>query len=117
MTDPHTSMSLAAILVLTVVVMVLVVGWLVAVFRAGHRPAPAVPGRVAKIPPAPRSRTPSRPAVACPPGRVRQPGGPHRSPVTTRRASRCRLAPGSPGERRAGFRQGLPGWLASIINC
>jgi hypothetical protein len=39
MTDPHTSMSLAAILVLTVVVMVLVVGWLVAVFLAGRQPA------------------------------------------------------------------------------
>jgi hypothetical protein len=32
-------MSLAAILVLTVVVMVLVVGWLAAVFLAGHQPA------------------------------------------------------------------------------
>jgi hypothetical protein len=41
MTDPHTSMSLAAILVLTVVVMVTVVGWLAAVFRAGHQPADA----------------------------------------------------------------------------
>jgi len=39
MTDPHTSMSLAATLVLTVVVMVLVVGWLAAVFLAGHQPA------------------------------------------------------------------------------
>jgi hypothetical protein len=39
MTDPHTSMSLAAILVLTVVVMVLVVGWLVMVFLAGNQPA------------------------------------------------------------------------------
>jgi hypothetical protein len=35
MTDPHTSMSLAA----TVVVLVLVVGWLAAVFLAGHQPA------------------------------------------------------------------------------
>jgi hypothetical protein len=32
-------MSLAAILVLTVVVMVTVVGWLIAVFLAGHQPA------------------------------------------------------------------------------
>src|SRR5690349_10553431 len=39
MTDPHTSMSLAAVLVLTAVVMVLVVGWLAAVFLAGHQPA------------------------------------------------------------------------------
>ena len=39
MTDPHTSMSLAAILILTVVVMVLVVGWLAAVFLAGHQRA------------------------------------------------------------------------------
>ena len=39
MTDPHTSMSLTAVLVLTVVVMVTLVGWLVVVFWAGHQPA------------------------------------------------------------------------------
>lgn len=39
MLDPHTSMSWTAVLVLTVVVMVLVVGWLAVVFRAGHEPA------------------------------------------------------------------------------
>jgi hypothetical protein len=38
MLDPHTSMSLAAILVLTVVVLVLVVGWLAVVFLAGRQP-------------------------------------------------------------------------------
>jgi hypothetical protein len=38
MTDPHTSMSLAAILVMTVVVLVLVGGWLAAVFLAGRQP-------------------------------------------------------------------------------
>lgn len=38
MLDPHTSMSLAAILVLTAVVLVLVVGWLAAVFLAGSQP-------------------------------------------------------------------------------
>jgi hypothetical protein len=39
MTDPHTTMSLTAVLVLTAVVMVTVVGWLVVVFLAGHQPA------------------------------------------------------------------------------
>ena len=38
MTDPRTSMSLPAILVLTVVALVLVVGWLAAVFLAGRQP-------------------------------------------------------------------------------
>jgi hypothetical protein len=38
MTDPHTSMSLAAILVLTVVVLVLLVGWLAVVFLAAREP-------------------------------------------------------------------------------
>jgi hypothetical protein len=38
MTDPHTSMSLAAILILTVVVLVSVAGWLVAVFLAARQP-------------------------------------------------------------------------------
>ena len=38
MTDPHTSMSLAATLVLTVVVMVSLVGWLAVVFLAGREP-------------------------------------------------------------------------------
>jgi hypothetical protein len=95
MTDPHTSMSLAAILVLTVVVMVLLVGWLAVVFLAAREPGAggARPG----------GEDPARPAGRVPAG---QPGGPHRSPVTTRRASRCRLAPGSPGERRAGFPAG-----------
>ena len=47
MLDPHTSMSLAAVLVLTVVVLVLVVGWLAAVFLAGRQPrgGSARPGR------------------------------------------------------------------------
>jgi len=55
MTDPHASMSLAATLVLTVVVMVLVVGWLAAVFLAGRepgvgsaRPGSEAPARVAE---------------------------------------------------------------------
>jgi hypothetical protein len=39
MTDPHTSMSLTAVLVLAAVVMVTVVGWLIAVFLAGRQPA------------------------------------------------------------------------------
>ncbi len=39
MADPHTSMSLAAVLVLTVVVLGTVAGWLVVVFRAGSGPA------------------------------------------------------------------------------
>ena len=43
MTDPHTSMSLAAILVLTAVALVSVAGWLAAVFRAGREPAGARP--------------------------------------------------------------------------
>jgi hypothetical protein len=43
MLDPHTSMSLAAVLVLTVVVMVLVVGWLAAVFLAGRQPRAGSP--------------------------------------------------------------------------
>jgi hypothetical protein len=38
MTDPHTTMSLAAILVLTVVVLVSIVGWLAVVFLAGRQP-------------------------------------------------------------------------------
>ena len=38
MPDPHTSMSLAAVLVLTVVVLVTVLGWLAAVFLAGRQP-------------------------------------------------------------------------------
>src|SRR5258708_6624715 len=38
MTDPHTSMSLAATLVLTVVALVLLVGWLAAVFLAAREP-------------------------------------------------------------------------------
>jgi hypothetical protein len=39
MVDPHTSMSLTAVLVLTVVVLVTVGGWLWVVFRVGSRPA------------------------------------------------------------------------------
>jgi hypothetical protein len=38
MTDPHTSMSLAATLVLTVVALVLLVGWLAAVLLAAREP-------------------------------------------------------------------------------
>jgi hypothetical protein len=38
MLDPHTSMPLAAVLVLTVVVLVTVLGWLAAVFLAGRQP-------------------------------------------------------------------------------
>jgi hypothetical protein len=47
MLDPHTSMSLTAVLVLTVVVLVTVLGWLAAVFLAGHQPrgGSARPGR------------------------------------------------------------------------
>jgi hypothetical protein len=47
MLDPHTSMSLASVLVLTVVVLVLVAGWLAAVFLAGRQPrgGGARPGR------------------------------------------------------------------------
>ena len=37
MLDPHTSMSLTAVLVLTAVVLVTVLGWLWIVFRAGSR--------------------------------------------------------------------------------
>jgi hypothetical protein len=64
MTDPHTSMSLAAILVLTAVSLVSVAGWLVAVFRAGHEPA----GRArtgSEHPPAVR-----RPAAVTPHGNL-----------------------------------------------
>ena len=43
MLDPHTSMSLAAVLVLTVVVLVLVVGWLAVVFLAGRQPRAGSP--------------------------------------------------------------------------
>ena len=39
MVDPHTSMSLTAVLVLTVVVLVTVAGWLAIVFRVGSGPA------------------------------------------------------------------------------
>jgi hypothetical protein len=39
MLDPHTSMSLTAVLVLTAVVLVTVLGWLWIVFRAGSQPA------------------------------------------------------------------------------
>jgi hypothetical protein len=39
MLDPHTSMSLTAVLVLTAVVLVTVLGWLWVVFRAGSQPA------------------------------------------------------------------------------
>lgn len=39
MSDPHSSMSLTAVLVLTVVVIVLLVGWLAVVFRADSQPA------------------------------------------------------------------------------
>jgi hypothetical protein len=57
MVDPHTSMSLTAVLVLTVVVLVTVGGWLWVVFRAGSQARPAagpprrgrVPGGVASI--------------------------------------------------------------------
>ena len=38
MIDPHTSMSLTAVIVLTVVVLVTVGGWLWVVFRAGSQP-------------------------------------------------------------------------------
>jgi hypothetical protein len=40
MVDPHTTMSLAAVLVLTVVVLVTVGGWLAVVFRAGSGSGP-----------------------------------------------------------------------------
>lgn len=39
MSDPHSSMSLTAVLVLAVVVVVLLVGWLAVVFHADSRPA------------------------------------------------------------------------------
>jgi hypothetical protein len=38
MLDPHTTMSLTAVLVLTAVVLVTVLGWLWVVFRAGSQP-------------------------------------------------------------------------------
>src|ERR1019366_4226378 len=44
MTDPGSSMSLAGVLVLTVVVLVLLVGWLAAVFLAARQPGGARPG-------------------------------------------------------------------------
>ena len=44
MTDPGSSMSLAATLVLTVIVLVLLVGWLAAVFLAPRQPGSARPG-------------------------------------------------------------------------
>ena len=37
--DPGSSMSLTAVLVMTVVVLVLLGAWLIAVFRAAHEPA------------------------------------------------------------------------------
>jgi len=39
MLDPHTSMSLTAVLVLTAVVLLTVLGWLWVVFRSGSQPA------------------------------------------------------------------------------
>ena len=76
MTDPHTSMSLAATLVLTVVVLVLIVGWLAVVFLAGRepgagsaRPGSEDPARVAEP-----GTVPSRGGVPAGPG-ARQPAG------------------------------------------
>jgi hypothetical protein len=68
MTDPHTSMSLAAILVLTVVVMVLVAGWLAVVFLAGREPGV---GRAR-----PGSEDPARVAEPGVPSRGGVPAGP-----------------------------------------
>ena len=80
MLDPHTSMSLTAVLVLTVVVLVTVLGWLAAVFLAGHQPrgGSARPGRED---PADR-----RAAGTCPPGlaRTRRPGSRRAAARTSR---------------------------------
>ena len=123
MTDPHTSMSLAAILVLTVVVMVTVVGWLAVVFLAGHQP---VGGRAR-----PGSEDPAR---ARRPGAVRRhgdmPAGAHAAPpggqpAADEPAARGGTASPHGGARRAvvpSLRPGVSGgacpWpVASIINC
>lgn len=44
MTDPGSSMSLTAILLLTVVVLVLISGWLAVLFAAGREPSHGVRG-------------------------------------------------------------------------
>jgi hypothetical protein len=82
MTDPHTSMSLAATLVLTVVVMVLIVGWLAVVFLAGREPGTGSarlgsegPARV----PEPGA-VPSRGGVPAGPGALRPAGRPAPQP-------------------------------------
>ena len=82
MTDPHTSMSLAAILVLTVVVMVLLVGWLAVVFLAARepgvgsaRPGGEDPARVAEP-----DAVPSRGGMPAGPGARRPAGGPGPQP-------------------------------------
>jgi hypothetical protein len=89
MTDPHTSMSLAAILVLTVVVMVLLVGWLAVVFLAAREPG-AGGARPGSEDPA-RARRPE----ACRSGRD-MPVGAHAAPPDGQPAA------DEPAARRAG---------------
>ncbi len=99
MTDPHTSMSLAAILVLTVVVMVTVVGWLIAVFRAGHQPAArrARPGSEDPARAAEPDAVPSRGGVPAGPGARRPAGGPAPQPGDDAAGESLPLGAGQPG--------------------
>jgi hypothetical protein len=99
MTDPHTSMSLAAILVLTVVVMVLLVGWLAVVFLAarepgagGARPGGEDPARAAEP-----DAVPSRGGVPAGPGARRPAGGPAPQPGDGAAGESLPLGAGQPG--------------------
>jgi hypothetical protein len=67
MSDPGSSMSLTAVLVLTVVVLVCIAGWLAVVFRAGSehagRPVPGGDGAGRDAEPGAGSRSQAAPAA------------------------------------------------------
>jgi len=105
MTDPHTSMSLTAILVMTVVVLVLMVGWLAAVFLAAREPGGGArsgsggPARARRPEAVTRRGEVLAGARAVPPD-----GQPRRAAAPVRRRPAAPARPARPARPRSGAR-------------